>query len=88
MDSEGFVKYLKQWAGVPHLECHRQGRPLKSYTFLPMPYAGSDIAQTTFHRFSLRHGLRPALPKPSVRARVGVWISDLIFTMCHTICMG
>lgn len=51
MDSEGFVKYLKQWAGVPHLECHRQGRPLKSYTFLPMPYAGSDIAQTTFHRF-------------------------------------
>lgn len=63
LDSEGFVKYLKQWSGVPHLECHRQGRPLKSAVLVPIPFTGADRVANIYHRFSLRHSLRPALPR-------------------------
>lgn len=62
LDSEGFVKYLKQWTGVPHMECHRQGRPLKAYIFVPLLDSGSEMASNMFHRYALRHGLRPAVP--------------------------
>ena len=44
LDSEGFVKYIKQWTGVPHMECHRQGRPLKAYIFVPLLDSGSEMA--------------------------------------------
>lgn len=62
LDSEGFVKYLKQWTGVPHMECHRQGRPLKSLIFVPLYDSGFELAAPMFHRFTIRHGLRPAVP--------------------------
>lgn len=62
LDSGGFVKFLKKVLGVPKLEVHRQGRPLKSYTFIPVHGTGAAAVITVFHQFALRNGLRPALP--------------------------
>eukprot|EP00040_Diaphanoeca_grandis_P036711 m.235536 g.235536 ORF g.235536 m.235536 type:complete len:1514 (+) comp33665_c0_seq2:298-4839(+) len=62
LDSGGFVKYLKEVSGVPKLECHRQGRNLLSYIFMPIVGAGSDPIVTTLHRYAVKQNLRPGLP--------------------------
>jgi hypothetical protein len=66
IDSEGFVKYLKQWSGIRHLECHRQGRPLKSAVVVSIPDTGCVtfvlVLFCTSHLPVFVHGLADGFP--------------------------
>ena len=63
MDSGAFVKFLKYKAGIPKLECHRQGRSIRNFVFIKTHKTGGSTITNILHRFILKMELYPVIPR-------------------------